>query len=91
MVQYTKREKVYQTIIKYTKWPQNMPTSSIARTSKIYPNMNFGSTNMPSGNPGESFVAVWKNKESNFFSKKATLEFLFLRVSSPVGIGATLF
>jgi hypothetical protein len=50
---------------KYTKWPQNIPngrkmdqmgiyvpTSSIAKTSKIYPNWYFWFENKPSGNPG---------------------------------------
>jgi hypothetical protein len=45
---------------KYAKWPQNMPnshkiyipTSSIARPSKIYPDWDFWLENMSSGNPG---------------------------------------
>jgi hypothetical protein len=28
-------------VVKYTKWPYNIPTSSIARPSKIYPNWDF--------------------------------------------------
>jgi hypothetical protein len=36
---------------KLTKWPQNMPITSIARPSKIYPNWDFWFENMPSGNP----------------------------------------
>jgi hypothetical protein len=31
---------------------KNIPTSSIASPSKIYPNMDFWFENMPSGNPG---------------------------------------
>jgi hypothetical protein len=50
---------------KYTKWPQNisncfkidqtvknMPTFSIARPSKIYPNWDFWFESKPPGNPG---------------------------------------
>jgi hypothetical protein len=36
---------------KLTKLPQNIPTSSIVRPSKIYPNWNFWFENIPSGNP----------------------------------------
>jgi hypothetical protein len=50
--------------IEYIKWPKidqmsiNIPTSSsIARPSKIYPNWDFGSENIPSGNPAHgSFI-----------------------------------
>jgi hypothetical protein len=41
--------------INYTKWPQNIPTTMIARPSKIYPNWYFRLENIPSGNTG----AVW--------------------------------
>jgi hypothetical protein len=44
--------------IKYTNWQQNrpnghknLPTSFIARLSKIYPNWDFWFENIPSGNP----------------------------------------
>jgi hypothetical protein len=37
---------------KYTKWPYNIPTFSILRPSKIYPNRDFWFENIPSGNPG---------------------------------------
>jgi hypothetical protein len=36
---------------KYTKWPYNVPTPSMARPSKIYPNSDFWFENIPSGNP----------------------------------------
>jgi hypothetical protein len=42
----------YQNGEKYTKLPQNTPTATFARPSKIYP--NFWPENMPSGNPGDS-------------------------------------
>jgi hypothetical protein len=32
---------------KYTKWPKNRPTCSIARPSEIYPNWDFWFENMP--------------------------------------------
>jgi hypothetical protein len=35
----------------YSKWPKNMPTLSIPRPSKIYPNCDFCFENIPSGNP----------------------------------------
>jgi hypothetical protein len=34
--------KIYQKATKYTKWPINTPTSSIAGPIKIYPNWDFG-------------------------------------------------
>jgi hypothetical protein len=56
-----KQGKIYQITIKYPKWPQNLPNgcktanipiSSIARHTKIYPNLTFWFENMTSGNPG---------------------------------------
>jgi hypothetical protein len=60
-----KREKIYQISNNYTKCPLNITkgckidhvsikytnTSSIARPSKIYPNLDFWFENKPSGNP----------------------------------------
>jgi hypothetical protein len=37
--------------VNYTKWPKNIPTFSIPRPSKLYPNWEFWSKNKPSGNP----------------------------------------
>jgi hypothetical protein len=38
--------------IKYTKWLQTIPTSSITRPSKIFPNWDFGlKIKVTSGNP----------------------------------------
>jgi hypothetical protein len=42
---------------KLTKWPQNIPTSSIARHSKIHPNWDFWFENTTSGNPGRGKVS----------------------------------
>jgi hypothetical protein len=36
--------------VKWTEWPQNIPTSFTTRPSKIYPNWDFWFENMPSGN-----------------------------------------
>jgi hypothetical protein len=33
--------KIYQLAVKWTKWQLNIPTSYIARLSKIYPNLDF--------------------------------------------------
>jgi hypothetical protein len=46
--------------VKSTKWTQNIPTSSIARHSKIFPNMDFWLENIPSGNPAPSHTAFKK-------------------------------
>jgi hypothetical protein len=43
--------KMYQTDIKYTKWPLNVSKFFVSRLSYIYPNLSFWSTNLPSGNP----------------------------------------
>jgi hypothetical protein len=42
---------IYQMAVNYTKWPKNIPTFSIPRPSKLYPNWDFWSKNKPSGNP----------------------------------------
>jgi hypothetical protein len=42
----------YQIAGKLTEWARNIPTSFIARHSKIYPNRDFVFENVPSGNPG---------------------------------------
>jgi hypothetical protein len=49
--------KMYQMTKKYTKWlkntklPQNIPTSSVSRSSKIYKNWQSWHWNIQSGNP----------------------------------------
>jgi hypothetical protein len=61
--------KIYQMVTKYTEWLYNRPKcrkiSSLARPSKIYPNMDFWFENMPSGNPG------LRNFDSRFFEALA--------------------
>jgi hypothetical protein len=52
-LQHTKTGKNLQNDHKYSKWPHNIPTSSVSRPSKIYPNWDFGlKIYVPSGNPG---------------------------------------
>jgi hypothetical protein len=46
-----KGNKIFRTAVKYTKWTLNIPTSSLARPSKIYPTLDFWFENAPSGNP----------------------------------------
>jgi hypothetical protein len=46
-----KWQKISKLAGKYTEWPLNIPTSSVARPSKIYPNWHFWFENIPSGNP----------------------------------------
>jgi hypothetical protein len=61
-----KQVKIYTMTTKYTKWPKNISNGrkidqivikyknkrfSIARPSKIYPNLDFWFENKPSGNP----------------------------------------
>jgi hypothetical protein len=43
--------KTYQMGVKYTKRRWNIPTFSILRPSKIYPNWDFWFENVPSCNP----------------------------------------
>jgi hypothetical protein len=45
--------------------PQNVPISSIARPSKIYPNCYFWFENKPSGNPDFNVLGGW------FFKQRA--------------------
>jgi hypothetical protein len=45
--------KIYQKAVKYTKRPQNIPTSSTARHSKIDPHWDFWFENKTSGNPAQ--------------------------------------
>jgi hypothetical protein len=72
LVQNTKTVKIYQitthytkcpyniTKVKWTKCPWNIPSSSNARPSKIYPNLDFGFENKPSGNPVCQYVCIPK-------------------------------
>jgi hypothetical protein len=45
------RHEKYQMVVKYSKWPQNIPNMSIQRSSKIYSNRNFWFEKMLSGKP----------------------------------------
>jgi hypothetical protein len=49
----TNDSKIYQTVINYA-------TSSIARLSKIFPNLDFWIENAPSGNPAHETEAEEK-------------------------------
>jgi hypothetical protein len=53
LVQHTKMVKIYHSVSKYTQWTYNIPTCSIPRPSKIYPNWDFWYANIPSGNPDD--------------------------------------
>jgi hypothetical protein len=61
LVPHAKTGKIYQITTKYKngkiipnsrKWPYNIPTSSIAKSSTIYRNRDIWFEIMPSGNPG---------------------------------------
>jgi hypothetical protein len=43
--------KIYHMSPRHSEWPYNIPTFSIPRPSKFYPNWDFGLENIPSGNP----------------------------------------
>jgi hypothetical protein len=45
-------DKICQMAGKFIQWPSNIPTSSIARPSKIFPKWDFWLEKKPSGNPG---------------------------------------
>jgi hypothetical protein len=46
-----KCHKTYEMVVKYSEWPQNLPTFSAPRPSKMYQNRNFRFGKIPSGNP----------------------------------------
>jgi hypothetical protein len=48
--------KIFQMPVKYSKWPKYIPSFSILRPQKIYPNWDFGFENKPSGNPGHIVI-----------------------------------
>jgi hypothetical protein len=56
--------KLYQMALKLSKWSLNIPTFSIPRPSKIYPDWDFWFENKLSGNPASqqstnrSFIAL---------------------------------
>jgi hypothetical protein len=43
--------EIYQMVVNYFEWPQNIPTFSILRSSKIYPSWDFWFENIPPANP----------------------------------------
>jgi hypothetical protein len=47
---YVYQKAMYQMVVKYSKWPQNIQTLFIPRPSKIYPMGIFGFENKPFGN-----------------------------------------
>jgi hypothetical protein len=58
-------------IVKLTKWSLNLPTFSIARPSKIYPNFDFSFDKKPSGNPAvvDTNSAMLKTKMNRGFQR----------------------
>jgi hypothetical protein len=44
-------DEIEQLATKQNKWPQNKPIFSVSRPCQMYPNCDFWSENMPSGNP----------------------------------------
>jgi hypothetical protein len=65
--------KIYQMAVKRTIWPQNTPTSTVARPSKIYPNLDFWFENMPSGNPDPRACT----KAAKFLTQKTDIVHIF--------------
>jgi hypothetical protein len=67
----------YQMAGKWTKWPKNIPISSIARSSKIYPNCDFWFENIPSGNPASMMYGdhYLHSTDRNIFKKTSYCTF----------------
>jgi hypothetical protein len=53
--------EISQMAVKYNKSPSHLPTSSIARPSKIYTNGDFWFVNIQSGNPAETNIFPLKD------------------------------
>jgi hypothetical protein len=53
-------------VVKYTKRPLNIPTSSIARPSKIDPNWDICFETVPSGKPDAELVHVVDRDKAEF-------------------------
>jgi hypothetical protein len=76
---YTKMGKMfelllnYQMAIKYSKWPYKIPTFSILRPTKIYPNRDFRNENIPCGNSDiVKFLFRDRYRVTRGFCKKKT-------------------
>jgi hypothetical protein len=63
--------------VKYSKWTSTMPTFSIPRPSKIYPNWDFWFENKTSGNPdrGPTFCFSKHYPQKSFGKKLATFDY----------------
>jgi hypothetical protein len=48
-------------VVKYSKWPQNIPTWSIPWHSEMYPDRDFWFENTPSGNPASDAMKKLDN------------------------------
>jgi hypothetical protein len=59
---YQNGHKIYPMAVIYSKWTWNIPTISISRPSKIYPNWNLWFENIPSGNP----APIWSDFSFRF-------------------------
>jgi hypothetical protein len=72
--------------LKYTEWPKNIPTSSIARPYKIYPNWDFWFKNIPSGNPDANARKKLLSIKTTFAVVKGNGTFDFRRTMQ-IGLG----
>jgi hypothetical protein len=66
---YPNGHKIDQMAVKWTKWPQNISTTT--RPSNIYPKWDFWFENIQSGNPVELFFLhnfADRDEEKSFFS-----------------------
>jgi hypothetical protein len=59
----TSGREPYQKVVKRSEWPLNIPTMTIPRLFKTFPNWDFWFENIPSGNPDFKFFA---SLETNF-------------------------
>jgi hypothetical protein len=70
LVQKYQIGKKYQITLINTKWPQNIPPSSITRPSKIYPNWDFWSEKIASSMPKTGLKQFRKNMNVAFLKVK---------------------
>jgi hypothetical protein len=57
----------YPTLVKYSKWPENITISSIQMSSKIYPNI-------PSGNPDKCIIVDFSNFYMRIVNRQEDVE-----------------